>query len=167
MNIVNLQYFNENLGSGIYGTLDDPYIQNIENKTQISKDLRWKSEYLWLRWDCKNKSTEKKTVELHPSGMCQAALDRTNKYVVVIFSGCKEWPWPSNAAAFNADGSIRGEITPPTGLTPEPIEGIGGVKMKDDKIVLWCYYNYDRLVYIEFDPETMQWGRVIHIGGRA
>ena len=168
MNIINLEYFNEKVGSGRYGSLDDPYIQNLENKSQISKDLRWKTDYLWLRWIFINNNNEKKIIEIKASGMCQAVLDvkNGNEYVVAVF-GSTDWPWPANAAVFNADGSMRGKITPPTGLTPKPIEGISSVQIKNGEVLICCYYNHDRLVYIEFDPETMQWGRVDHLGGRA
>ena len=166
MNIINLEYFNGHFGAGRHGSTDDPYIQNLDKKSQLSKDLRWKADYLCLRWTSIDNFDDRKLIEIKSSSMCQAVIDVNRKYVVVVLGG-EEWPWPANGAVFNADGSIRGKIIPPIGLTPMPIEGISNVQIKNDEVLICCYYGYDRLVYIFFDPENMRWGRVDHIGGRA
>lgn len=167
MKITKFFYFNDEVGFGEYGGLDDPYLQNLDEKTDLSKSLRWKADPLRLRWKAVGEDGECIESSTHNLGRSEAAISLDRRYLVVVFSGDPTWEWPFNSAVFNADGSLRGKITPPKEITPQPIEGIGGVKSENEKIVLWCYYNFDRLAYIEFDPEKMEWGQVVHIGGRA
>lgn len=166
MKFRNVTYYDDSGNRAVVGSADDP-LQPGGSKTQISKlfvNLQQKN----LRWEMETNDGIYKPIVFTQGKVYAAVVSSDQRFLVVTFSGNPNWSgmW-DRAAVFNADGSLRGKFTPPVGLTPKPAEGIFGVDSHNGIIEISVYYNYDSIAVIEFDPERMQWGKVVRLGGRA
>lgn len=180
MIIENLEYIDGEGNREFYGV--DHYVATGNPVTVPSFGLR-KSMTLDLRWVNCLPDGGRHTVNLQRGKVDNAVLSADRRFIVVDFCD-PQWPRPWSAGVFNSDGTLRGVIGSPgvvldqqgNGYLVEGFQGIGLVHgnefwYSDDipigMILFDCYCNYGGIVKVGFDPSCMQWGRVLHSGGRA
>lgn len=179
MKIENLEYIDNDGNIERHGLNLSPLTGEVI--TTPSDQLR-KSRAVDVQWtETSNLGKQQKT-RLNKGNVSNAVLSDDRRFLLVSFDD-KNWPFPWPIAVFNTDGSLHGKIkTPPPirnesgqSVFGEGANGIGATQktsipiIKPEKKVLFvdCYYDFDRIARIEIIPESMEWGNVLKIGGRA